>query len=120
MSEQVPENTCLQCDKTREEVKDYFNSPCATATGYEVVETLDEWDRHHWRDWSAMELNRMGIHASFYENNKRTNIYDLEFVIMQSICLKEGHVPGRGNDHFEAPEYVCMRCYSDLREADHA
>ena len=80
MSEiQVPVSQCLQCGKSREQVKDYYDRPCATATGYETVETLDEWDRHHWRDWSDRELEAAGIVPEFYDQHRRDDFYALPY-----------------------------------------
>lgn len=72
-------DTCLQCGKTRAEVRDPYDWPCATATGYEVVETLDEWDRHHWRDWSDKELENAGILPEFFDEHRRDNVYELPY-----------------------------------------
>lgn len=76
----VSVDRCLQCGKSRIEVKDPYNFPCATATGYEVVETLDEWERHHWRDWSDSELKTAGILPEFYDQHRRDSFYDLQYV----------------------------------------
>lgn len=75
----MDEDVCLQCSKTRAETRDPFNAICATASGYEVVETLDEWDRHHWRDWSDSELSYYGILPEYYEEHRRDVIYDLPY-----------------------------------------
>lgn len=74
-----PKDVCLQCGKSREEVKKPFNWPCATESGYEVIETLDEWDRHHWRDWSDNDLGAAGILPEFYDEHRRDNIYTLPY-----------------------------------------
>lgn len=114
----VPKDTCLQCGKTREEAKDYWNQPCATATGYEVIEGLDEWDRHHWRDWSDTELKRHGLHPSLWDANRRTDIYNLEFPARESHCIDHGHTypkPWHPPMHkwlLDAlPPDICTVCY---------
>lgn len=85
-----PEDVCLQCGQSRVEVK-VNGTFCATVTGYEVIETLDDWDRHHWRDWSDAELRRHGIDPSLWEQHRRTDIYDLEWPERKSHCMKNGH-----------------------------
>ena len=105
-----PVDNCLQCGQTRAEVKanDTF---CATVTGYEVIETNDEWERHHWRDWSDAELRRHGIEPSLWNAHRRTDIYGLEFPFRESICIREGHsepVP----DYWD--EHTCPCCYVNL------
>lgn len=105
-------DACLQCGESRESVKrnKYF---CATLTGYETVEVQDEWERHHWRDWSDAELRGMGIEPHLWNANRRTHIYNLEFVIAESHCYREGH---REPD----PEYSgkdhCPVCWTNVTE----
>lgn len=114
----MSERRCLQCGQTREEVKKY-GTFCATLSGYEAVEGQDEWDRHHWRDWSNAELKRFGIHPSLWEANRRTGIYSLEGPIRTSSCMKNGHtypkpwhppMPGWLLDAL--PKDVCTTCYT--------
>lgn len=75
----VPRDRCLQCGKSRRQARDPYDRICATATGYEVVEMLDEWDRHHWRDWSDTELAQVGILPEFYDEHRRDSWYDLPY-----------------------------------------
>ena len=117
MSERVE---CLQCGQTREEVR-RNQTYCATTTGYEVVETLDEWDRHHWRDWSDMELERAGLLPGQYEAHRRTNVYDLEWPAREAACERRGHhnyppawhAPMHRDllEMYRGMEHVCMTCY---------
>src|SRR5690606_22983548 len=108
----VPKDRCLQCGKSREQVKNYFDSPCATASGYEVVEGLDDWERHHWRDWSDAELRRSGIKPEFFNEHRRDDWYDLPYAPCEHT--------GRGHSFPERDEYfekwlmeergVCRAC----------
>lgn len=121
MSEPRSTDVCLQCGKTRAQVKEPYNSPCATATGYEVVEGLDDWDRHHWRDWSDAELARFGLTPSRFERNRRTDYYALEFEARASHCEREGHhsypppaKPPLSHDEmdmYRGAEDYCQVCY---------
>lgn len=116
-----PRDVCLQCGKTRTEVKDRYNFPCATATYGEYVEGLDDWPRHHWRDWSDAELKRHGLTESRFEDNRRTDIYDLEFPARSSHCERKGeHTyprpwhPPMHRDFLEmywGVEDMCLICY---------
>lgn len=119
MAEGHPRDECLQCGQSRAQVK--ANGPyCATVTGYEYVETLDEWDRHHWRDWSDAELKRHGLLPEQYDEHRRTNIYDLEFPARAAHCKEHGHSypkawhPPMHRDllsMYSGMEHVCMCCY---------
>ncbi|MSS84512.1 hypothetical protein FYJ24_06985 [Actinomycetaceae bacterium WB03_NA08] len=111
----VPVGTCLQCDQSRETVKSE-KTYCATVTGYECVETQDEWPRHHWRDWSDKELSGAGLHPSLWDQHRRTNIYDLEWPARTSRCMEKGHIyPDLTNtenrEFYRGMEHVCMCCY---------
>lgn len=79
-SSAAPADQCLQCGKSRAEVRDPLNSPCATASGYEVMEALHEWLRHHWRDWSDRELRGHGVHPEAFARHRRTDIYSFEYL----------------------------------------
>lgn len=111
---QVAIDVCLQCGKCREQVRDYFDSPCATATYGEYVEGLDDWLRHHWRDWSDADLAKYGLPESWWNTNRRTDYYDLEFAWREATCQEQGHAP----DY----EGYCPRCYvptsPDMRGAE--
>lgn len=111
-----PKDVCLQCNQTRTQVK-AEGTYCATTTGYEVVETQDEWDRHHWCDWTDAEFRRMGIKPRFWDEHRRTNIYDLELVMQESYCDDHGHVgPTNTQDpesfYYGVPGDLCVRCYT--------
>lgn len=81
----MPKDTCLQCGQTRAQAK--IEGPyCVASSGHEAVETEDEWDRHHWRDWSDAEFRHMGINPHLWDEHRRTNIYDLDNVIGESYC----------------------------------
>lgn len=110
MSEAI--DTCLQCGQSRAEVK-ANDTYCATVTGYETIETLDEWDRHHWRDWSDAELKRHGLDPSKWNAHRRTGIYDLEWPARESHCLRVGHTEP---DADWAGVDVCPVCYVNLKE----
>ena len=117
-----PKDTCLQCGQSREEVK-RNDTYCATVTGYEVVEGLDEWDRHHWRDWSDADLKRHGIHPSLWAEHRRTGIYDLEFPARESHCMANGHTyprpwhPPMHRDLLDMyPADLCLVCYTTKAE----
>lgn len=115
-------DTCLQCGQTREEVK-REGTFCATITGYEVIETKDEWERHHWRDWSDAELKAQGIHPSLWDANRRADIYDLEWDARASLCMERGHRyfhwhPPMHLDRLSLhPPNVCTVCYETRTEA---
>lgn len=108
---------CLQCGQTKALVK-REGTYCATVEGYEYVETRDEWERHHWRDWSNTELERHGLHPSLWDENRRTNVYDLEFPARASHCMENGHTypkpwhPPMAKWKLDAfPADLCMCCY---------
>lgn len=92
----VANDRCLQCGKSRTEVKDRYNSPCATATYGETIEGLDDWERHHWRDWSDTELAGNGILPDFFDQHRRDDIYALPY----APCLHttSGHTVIRESD----------------------
>lgn len=109
---------CLQCGQTKYQVK-RERTFCATVTGHEVVETQDEWSRHHWRDWSDAELTKHGIHPSLWDENRRTNVYDLEFPARVSHCMENGHThpkpwrPPMAAWKLDAfPADLCLVCYT--------
>lgn len=108
-------DTCLQCGQTRAQAKSE-GLYCVTISGYEVVEAEDEWDRHHWRDWSDTELRRMGVKPRLWDKNRRTNIYDLEGAMRESYCDDHGHIgPVNPQDpeswDYGVPEDLCIRCH---------
>lgn len=108
--------TCLQCGESREAVK-AERLYCATLTGYETPEVDEEWERHHWRDWSDAELERMGIHPTLREANRRTLAQDLQFVRGQSVCLtREQHVIDTTD--MGPPDYVCVVCWGTITPAE--
>ena len=72
-----PIDTCLQCGQTRAQVKAQ-QTFCATLTGYEVVEVDQEWDRHHWRDWSNADLRAAGMPEVEWPNYRRASFYAFE------------------------------------------
>lgn len=116
-----PRSVCLQCGETREAVK-ANGYTCATLSGYETVEVDEEWDRHHWRDWSDSELDRIGVSPHRRDENRRTVWRDMEFVVLQSICDQQGHVYESTDDpdsyHFGVPKDLCIRCYTRTGEAE--
>lgn len=106
----VAKDCCLQCGKSREHVKDYFNSACATETGYECIEGLDEWPKHHWRDWSDKQLAAIGVLPEAFDRHRRDSIYDLEYVVCDDTV--RGHTPASATTN---PEWgykpgQCMGC----------
>jgi hypothetical protein len=116
----APRNVCLQCGETREAVKANGYS-CATLSGYETVEVDQEWERHHWRDWSDSELDRMGVSPHRRAENRRTLSWDMEFVVLQSICDQQEHVYSEDagdpdSYHFGVPKDLCIRCYTRTGE----
>lgn len=111
-----PRNVCLQCGETREAVK-ANGYTCATLSGYETVEVDEEWDQHHWRDWSDSELDRIGVSPHRREENRRTGWADMEFVALLSICDRQGHVyPESADDPdsfcYGIPKDLCIRCFT--------
>lgn len=118
----VPKDTCLQCGQTRAQVRQEGTS-CGTTEGYEVVEMLDEWARHHWRDWSDAELKAQGIHPSLWEENRRTDFYDLWLPHRRSHCMQNGHKyprpwhPPMHRDRLDMfPPDTCLTCYEKRGE----
>lgn len=111
-----PRNVCLQCGETREVVK-AKGYTCATLSGYETVEVDEEWDQHHWRDWSDSELDRIGVSPHRRGENRRTSWVNMEFVVRESICDQQGHVYPEDTDdadslYFGEPKDLCVRCYT--------
>lgn len=116
-------DTCLQCGRTREEVR-WESTSCGVTSDYDVFDLLDEWDRHHWRDWSDAELAAQGIHPSLWDANRRTGIYDLEWPALASMCIENGHRypnPWHPPMHLDAlkmfPPDDCLVCYETRTEA---
>lgn len=106
---QVPIDTCLQCGKTREEVKDYYNSPCATASYGETVEGLDDWDRHHWRDWSNKTLLAIGIFPEYFAEYRREDYYALPYAACEHT--KRGHAyPLKDDAEWGLSVNECLDC----------
>lgn len=87
---------CLQCGKSREQVKDYYDSRCATATYGETVEGLDDWDRHHWRNWSNKSLLGAGILPQYFDEHRRDDVYSLQYAPCEHT--KWGHTYPKGNE----------------------
>lgn len=110
----VKEGSCLQCHESKEAVKanKYF---CATMSGYEYREVDQEWEKHHWRDWSDSELKEFGIHPDLWNANRRTDYDSLQYVWMESQCLRKGHVELDPDDDFYTPNR-CERCFLNLKE----
>lgn len=105
-------DTCLQCGEARAVVKANGYS-CATLTGYETVEADEVWERHHWRDWSDAELQRMGIHPTLWKDNRRTDVQDLHLVHGQSACIRrERHVIDTTD--MGPPDNVCVCCWGTI------
>lgn len=98
---------CLQCGKSRAQVKDYLDSPCATASGYEVVEGLDDWPRHHWRDWSDRELAGFMVLPEAFHKYRRASFYDFEWVDCADSV--HGHWPAKEAGEWWAKN-ECVRC----------
>lgn len=119
----LPKDVCLQCGQSRAQVA-HEGTFCATVSGYETVETLDEWERHHWSDWSDSELAAWGIKPHMWDENRRTNIYDLEFPASASYCEDHGHAFPTGTDDpsnmdYGLPTTLCLRCWTDTaKETD--
>ena len=112
--EKQPNNVCLQCGQSRVEVRTE-KTFCATVTGYEYVETRDEWSRHHWRDWFDKELDSFGLHPSLWDTNRRTDFYDLEWPARDAHCMTKGHIYSELTDDnievLQGTENICMCCY---------
>lgn len=109
----VPVGTCLQCHQSRKEVK-ANNTYCATVDYF--GECQEEWERHHWRDWSDAELRQIRVLPEFMGLYRRTSIEDLQFV----DCSHQGreHTPWDGDDG--PPPYICVGCWHDLRKLEAA
>lgn len=108
----IKEGSCLQCHESKESVKanKYF---CATVSGYEYREVDQEWDKHHWRDWSDAELRSFGIHPDLWDANRRTDHDSLQYVWMESECMREGH--REPELEWSGPDR-CPRCFLNLKE----
>ena len=116
MSAGRAENVCLQCGESRESVRanEYI---CATVSGYEYREVDQEWERHHWRDWSDAELRRLGITEWRWNRARRMLAADLEWERIESICDREGHKEASGEFAADFPRGRCVRCFADLELA---
>lgn len=72
----LPKDTCLQCGQTRAQVKEK-RTICATVGGYKYVEIMDEWPKHHWRDWSDEELGSINPeHRGLY---RRADLHEIQY-----------------------------------------
>lgn len=94
---------CLQCDESRGAVRD-GKLFCVIVDGYWEKEISEEFPRHHWADWGDRELEAMGLPAEKWDAHRRTSWGNLEFVVRDALCERDGHpgdiVPG-----------LCGRCY---------
>jgi hypothetical protein len=112
-TEGLPRDTCLQCEQTRAEVK-ANETICGIEGGYEYRELEAEWPRHHWRDWSDVELSL--INPEYRDLYRRATISTLGYAPCEHRT--RGHSPARGTDH----EYGliaghCIDCGHDTTEA---
>jgi hypothetical protein len=82
-----------------------------TVSGYETPEIQDEWERHHYRDWSDSELSREGLHPDQFDEYRRAHIYTLEFPAREAWCRQEGHFPI--DLEYSGPD-ICPGCYTNL------
>jgi hypothetical protein len=76
VSNGLPVDTCLQCEQSRAEVK-ANETICGIEGGYEYVELVAEWPRHHWRDWSGKELPC--IKPDLRDQYRRARLVDIEY-----------------------------------------
>lgn len=74
----VPIGACLQCEQTPAQVREN-QTICGIEGGYEYIELEAEWPRHHWRDWSDVELRKSGIKPDAYESHRRTAATSLQY-----------------------------------------
>lgn len=86
----ISQDACLQCGESREKIEkeNYF---CVTITGYETPEVDDEWEEHHYGDWTDEELTEFRIHPKLWDENRRTEyktLTDIAYGI--SLCIYRG------------------------------
>ncbi|KQO98571.1 hypothetical protein [Leifsonia sp. Leaf264] len=103
----LPEGTCLQCEQTRDEVR-REHTICGIEGGYEYRELIEQWDRHHWRDWSDAELRTFGIREERWADIRRLILADLDWVAVEERCARDGHTPP---DDLDASGR-CATCFS--------
>lgn len=112
----LPKDTCLQCEQTREEVK-RNDTICGIEGGYECIELIAEWDRHHWRDWSDTELLSFGILPKFFDQHRRDSASSMECAPCEHT--KYGHsYAGPTDIDLGIPADECIRCGHN-KPADH-
>lgn len=104
----VPVGTCLQCGQTKEEVK-ANNTICGIEGGYEYVELLEEWAKHHWRDWSDKELNSTAVSPEFHHLYRRVMASSFEWIVCEHSTF--GHSIMKEDE----PDYgvkagACFKC----------
>lgn len=110
---------CLQCCEARQAVRAQ-GLHCALMSGGEQPEVGDEWERHRWRSWTDAEMESLGIHPDLFETNRRTQVHELVWAVVESQCLREGHempTPEEtaGPDAVSLPGR-CTRCHAPLEE----
>lgn len=86
----LPDDTCLQCEQSRAEVK-ANDTICGIEGGYEYVELEQEWPRHHWRDWSDKELAITDLLPERYAEYRRARSVDIQYAACEDT--KTGHRP---------------------------
>lgn len=108
MSAGMAEDTCLQCEQSRAEVK-RNETFCGIEGGYEYIEIEAEWPRHHWRDWSDRDLDRAGIKPEAREKYRRATISSLPYAACEDrICGHNRHA--KADSEFGIKAGQCWDC----------
>ena len=103
-----PVGTCLQCGQTREQVK-ANDTICGIEGGYEYVELVAEWPKHHWRDWSDKELDGAKIRPEFWDRYRRASVSYFEWTACEHSTF--GHrIMDEDRDEYLIKAGQCIKC----------
>ncbi|MCQ1951601.1 hypothetical protein NNX28_16915 [Arthrobacter sp. zg-Y859] len=108
MSAGMAEDTCLQCEQSRAEVKEN-ETFCGIEDGYEHRELVAEWPRHHWRDWSDRELDQAGIKPEARKKHRRTSISSLPYVACDDRIRGHNRL-AKASPEFDIKAGQCWDC----------
>lgn len=97
-------DTCLQCGQTKAEVREK-GTYCALEGGFES----DEWENHHWRDWSDEELSFTGLLPEFFALYRRVSIFDCQWPSCEHSKL--GHnILEQEDSEYKVKAGQCFNC----------
>jgi hypothetical protein len=100
-----PKDTCLQCGKTRSEVREAGTGYCFLESGFEG----DEWDKHRWQDWPEKVIEANGVLPEYWPLYRRVSVYDFEYIACEHSV--DGHNPAEEDlEDLGIHAGDCLRC----------